>query len=101
VDDNGWSDPIRISHGTSGPSRAGGSVAAISVNEQTAWVKAALDEWAAQAGITQGKIFRAAGRTRKVWGKGVSQKVWYVVKTCCERAGLEHIAVCSRPSKKR
>ena len=29
----------------------------------------------------------------KVWGKGISQNVvWYVVKTCCERAGLEHIA---------
>jgi len=28
-----------------------------------------------------------------VWGKGISQNVvWYVVKTCCERAGLEHIA---------
>jgi hypothetical protein len=25
--------------------------------------------------------------------KGISQNVvWYVVKTCCERAGLEHIA---------
>jgi hypothetical protein len=35
VDGNGWSDPIRISHGTSGPFRSGGSVAAISVNEQT------------------------------------------------------------------
>jgi integrase len=28
-----------------------------------------------------------------VWGKGISQNaVWYVVKTCCERAGLLHIA---------
>ena len=58
-----------------------------------AWVKAALDEWVAQAGITQGRIFRAVGRAGRVWGKGVSQNVvWYVVKTCCERAGLQHIA---------
>jgi site-specific recombinase XerD len=58
-----------------------------------AWVKAALDEWAAQAGITQGRIFRAVSRMGKVWGKGISQNVvWYVVKTCCERAGLQHIA---------
>ena len=58
-----------------------------------AWVKDALDEWAARAGITQGRIFRAIGRAGKVWGKGVSQNVvWYVVKTCCERAGLQHIA---------
>ena len=57
------------------------------------WVKAALDAWAAAAGITQGRIFRAIGRAGKVWGKGVSQNVvWYVVKTCCERAGLQHIA---------
>ena len=28
-----------------------------------------------------------------MWGNGVSQNVvWYVVKTCCERAGLQHIA---------
>jgi len=40
-----------------------------------AWVKVALDEWAAQAGITQGRIFRAVGRAGKVWGKG-SRKTW-------------------------
>src|SRR5438270_13485107 len=29
----------------------------------------------------------------KVWGRGLSQNVvWYVVRTCCEKAGLEHIA---------
>jgi site-specific recombinase XerD len=28
-----------------------------------------------------------------MWGKGISQNVvWYVVKGCCERAGLKHIA---------
>jgi len=28
-----------------------------------------------------------------VWGKGISQNVvWYVVRTCWKRAGLEHIA---------
>jgi site-specific recombinase XerD len=28
-----------------------------------------------------------------VWGKGISQNVvWYVVKSCCEKAGLLHIA---------
>ena len=57
------------------------------------WVKAGLDLWIAEAGITEGKIFRAVARTGKVWGKGISQNVvWYVVKTCCERVGLEHIA---------
>jgi hypothetical protein len=57
------------------------------------WVKAALDQWTAAAGVTEGRIFRAVARMGKVWGKGISQNVvWYVVKTCCERAGLEHIA---------
>ena len=28
-----------------------------------------------------------------MWGDGISQNVvWYVVKGCCERAGLQHIA---------
>jgi site-specific recombinase XerD len=58
-----------------------------------AWVKAALDQWTAAAGVRDGRIFRAVARAGKVWGKGISQNVvWYVVKTCCERAGLEHIA---------
>ena len=57
------------------------------------WVKAALDQWIAAAKVTEGRIFRAVARAGKVWGKGISQNVvWYVVKGCCERAGLEHIA---------
>ena len=57
------------------------------------WVKTALDQWTAAAGVMEGRIFRAVARTGKVWGNSISQNVvWYVVKTCCERAGLEHIA---------
>ena len=57
------------------------------------WVKAALDQWTRAAGVTEGKVFRAVARLGKVWGSGISQNVvWYVVKGCCERAGLEHIA---------
>src|SRR6201998_358493 len=57
------------------------------------WVKAALDNWTRAANVTEGKVFRAVGWKGKVWGRGISQNVvWYVVKTCCERAGLEHIA---------
>src|SRR5438093_5814711 len=57
------------------------------------WVKAALDQWTRAAGVCEGKIFRAVARRGKVWGSGLSQNVvWYVVRTCCERAGLEHIA---------
>ena len=57
------------------------------------WVKSALDQWVVAARVTEGRIFRAVARAGKVWGKGISQNVvWYVVKACCERAGLEHIA---------
>ena len=57
------------------------------------WVKAALDQWTRAAGVCEGKIFRAVARLGKVWGSGISQNVvWYVVRTCCQRAGLEHIA---------
>jgi site-specific recombinase XerD len=57
------------------------------------WVKVALDQWIVAAKVSDGRIFRAVARAGKVWGKGISQNVvWYVVKSCCERAGLEHIA---------
>ncbi len=57
------------------------------------WVKAALDQWTRAAGVGEGKIFRAVASRGKVWGSGLSQNVvWYVVRTCCQRAGLEHIA---------
>jgi integrase-like protein len=57
------------------------------------WVKAALDQWTRAADVGEGKIFRAVARLGKVWGRGISQNVvWYVVRTCCEKAGLEHIA---------
>jgi site-specific recombinase XerD len=68
----------------------GGHIRTVPIPE---WVKAALDEWTAAAGVTEGRIFRAVARTDKVWGHGISQNVvWYVVRICCERAGLEHIA---------
>ena len=58
-----------------------------------AWVKTALDQWILAARVTEGRIFRGVARTGKVWGTGVSQNVvWYVVRSCCGRAGLEHIA---------
>jgi len=57
------------------------------------WVKAALDQWTRAAGVCEGKIFRAVAGRGKVWGSGLSQNVvWYVVRTCSERAGLEHVA---------
>jgi site-specific recombinase XerD len=68
----------------------GGHIRTVPIPE---WVKSALDQWTVAAGVREGRIFRAVARAGKVWGKGISQNVvWYVVKTCCEKAGLEHIA---------
>ena len=60
------------------------------------WVKHALDVWTVAAGVTEGRIFRAVSRAGKVWGEGISQNlVWYVVRSCCRRAGPDHIAPVS------
>jgi site-specific recombinase XerD len=68
----------------------GGHIRTVPIPER---VKAALDQWTRAAGVREGRIFRAVARTGKIWGKGISQNVvWYVVRTCCERVGLEHIA---------
>jgi integrase len=57
------------------------------------WVKQALDLWISAAGITGGRVFRAVSKRGKVWGTGIWQNVvWYVVRSCCQRAGLDHIA---------
>ncbi len=54
------------------------------------WARAALDQWTVAAAVKEGKIFRAVAKTGKAWGKGISQNVvWYVVKSCCEKVGLE------------
>ena len=68
----------------------GGHIRTVPIPE---WGKAALDQWTRAARVTDGGIFRAVARAGKVWGKGISQNVvWYVVRSCCGRAGLEHIA---------
>src|SRR6266576_2445871 len=57
------------------------------------WAKQALDEWTTAAEIKDGKVFRAVSRAGKVWGQRITQNVvWYVVKGCCEKAGLARIA---------
>ena len=46
-----------------------------------AWVKAAIDEWKAASGITEGAIFRSINKKGRVWGNGMTAKVlWEVVR---------------------
>ena len=57
------------------------------------WLKQVLDVWISAGGIAGGRIFRAVSKRGKVWGMGLSPNVvWYVVRSCSQRAGLDHIA---------
>ena len=58
-----------------------------------AWVKAAIDEWKAASGITEGAIFRSINKTGRVWGNGMTAKVlWEVVRNAASKAGITKLA---------
>jgi integrase len=58
-----------------------------------AWVKDLVDRWLGAAGVTEGNVFRAVSRHGSAWGRGISENVvWYVVRQCALRLGLEHLA---------
>ena len=56
------------------------------------WVKKAIDEWAAPAGISAGPLFRAINKAGRAWGNGFTPKViWSIVKegaADCDISGL-------------
>jgi len=57
------------------------------------WVKTTIDNWSSAAGIGEGRLFRAIRKNGALWGSGVTQNVvWYVVKDCAKRAGIEKLA---------
>jgi site-specific recombinase XerD len=57
------------------------------------WVKAVIDEWAAAAGISAGKVFRCVCRAGKCWGDGVTERVvWHVVKDYARKIGIAQLA---------
>jgi site-specific recombinase XerC len=59
----------------------GGHIRTVPIPE---WVKAALDQWTAAAGVREGRIFRAVARMGKVWGKGVGER--HLAKCCVVRS---------------
>jgi integrase len=68
----------------------GGHVRTVPVPE---WIKTAVDGWARGAGISEGKLFRSIRKNGTLWGSGVTQNVvWYVVKSCAKRAGIDRLA---------
>jgi hypothetical protein len=57
------------------------------------WVKELVDRWMLAAKVTEGNVFRAVSRHGTAWGRGISENVvWYVVRQCALRLGLEHLA---------
>ena len=58
-----------------------------------AWVKNAIDAWTAEAGVTEGHLFRPVNRGDQVCGERMSEKVvWQMLKTYVAGAGLPDIA---------
>ena len=56
------------------------------------WVKTAVDEWTAIAGIADGVVFRAINKAGRVWGNGMSPKVlWDVVRAAAARANIDKL----------
>jgi site-specific recombinase XerD len=57
------------------------------------WVKAILDVWVKDAGLTSGKVFRRVNRAGRVWGESMTEKVvWHVVREFAAKAAIEKLA---------
>jgi integrase/recombinase XerD len=53
------------------------------------WVKVAIGEWAAAAGLVEGHVLRAVNKGDNMWGEGIaSQAIWGVVTDCATRLKL-------------
>jgi len=54
-----------------------------------AWVKAAIDEWKAASGVTQGAIFRSINKDGRVRGNGMTARVlWEIIRDAATKAGI-------------
>jgi len=57
------------------------------------WVQTAVAAWTTAAPITEGRLFRCAGRYGRIWGSGITDKVvWHVVKKYAKATGLQRLA---------
>ena len=57
------------------------------------WVKQTIDEWAAGAGVTSGRLFRCMCRAGRAWGDSITEKVaWHVVKEYAAILGVPRVA---------
>ena len=57
------------------------------------WVKDSVDHWAAQAGITQGRLFRAVNKGGEVWGEGLAEDtIWAIAREYGTKCGQPALA---------
>jgi integrase len=57
------------------------------------WVKDSVDHWAAQAGITEGRLFRAVNKGGTVWGEGISEDtIWAIAREYGAKSGQPELA---------
>ena len=57
------------------------------------WVKAILDVWIKDAGLTSGRVFRRVNKAGRVWGESMTEKVvWHVVREFAAKAAIEKLA---------
>ena len=57
------------------------------------WVKAILDVWIKDAGLSSGRVFRRVNRAGRVWGESMTEKVvWHVVREFAAKAAIEKLA---------
>jgi site-specific recombinase XerD len=58
-----------------------------------AWVKGAIDDWAAKAEIAKGNVFCRVNKQGAIWGDGITPKaIWHIVKAAAQRAGIANLA---------
>ena len=57
------------------------------------WVKNAIDQWVASAGIVSGPIFRQVNKASRILGNGITPKVvWSVVRKAATKCAIPAIA---------
>ncbi len=58
-----------------------------------AWVKCAIDDWAAAAGLSEGTVFRSINKSGQMWGQSITAKViWWVVLRYAKQVGIPKLA---------
>jgi integrase len=86
-------EDIQLPGRTLGDADLNGKAGPIRTVPMPEWVKRAIDEWPALAGIPSGPLFRATNKAGRTWGDGFTPKViWSLVKEGAANCGLAGLA---------